>query len=232
MAIAHVNTDTHASPSTIVASLAITMPTGATSSQVAILTITSNATTTITPPSGWTRIGSQVVQTNGTGTVCVDVFWSLGNNTQLTFTNNPTNGTHAQAWVCATFSGVDTTNPVDVAGTGNTSINSSTVVASSLTTTIANDWELICVGDINIGTYTATGFTVSQISTFASAGLLYNVTPLSIGATGTVTVTDSAANANNGLAALPFTLAVPHAVGSSFFKALNALSGLSGHICP
>lgn len=206
MAIAKVHTDTFKDLANSPATLTLVMPTGAVSTDIAIATITSDFSTTITPPAGWTRVGSQVKMTAG-NTVCVDVFVSLGNNTNMGFGVSGSGTGNSIGSVVSCFSGVDNTTPIDVAGSGNTVSGTNTLTMSAITIVTANAWELIAAGDFNGGVFSATSFTVSENThTNAAAALLYNTTPKGTGSTGTVALDDSASTTNQIMCALAFAL--------------------------
>lgn len=213
MAIAHARTDTTQDIASATATLTVVKPTGVAATEVMIIVIVTeggtNTLDTITPPVGHTRIGARVSQTNGGAEIVqVDVFWALGNVALMGYLNSITGSNVQQGVVCAAFSGVDNTNPIDVAGTGNSSTGVSTLVTNAITIVTNQSWHMIGSGDWTGGSaQTATGFTVSENAhANAATCLLYNTTPKSTGSTGTVTV-----NAGSGstqiIVGQPFALA-------------------------
>ena len=208
MAIDHVSTDTTADAGAG-ATIVLTLPTGLTSSNVCILTLASADPSAgvgdFTAPSGWTSINTQITQFAGGG-VGVHMWWCLGNNANLTFTKSG-----AVTWYGATiaaFSGVNTTTPIDATGTQNSNTGASSLTVNSVTIATNNAWEIFGCADWLDGTFTATGFTVSQTfgASGACCGLLYNQTPKSTGSTGTVTLNDSAGTSGQLIIASPFAL--------------------------
>lgn len=89
-------------------SQSVTLPTGYnTAGDLTIITATADNTGTITAPSGWTAIF------NASGTVVVYRLYQSGDPSSVTFTL----GTSGRwAYAAGTYSGVDSTNPVDVSG--------------------------------------------------------------------------------------------------------------------
>jgi hypothetical protein len=176
----------------------ITKPTGTASTDILVIAFGtdkgSNVAQTITPPSGWTRIGAQVSQTNGASQiVLLDAFWSLGSNASLGFGNSVSGAAVQQGWVCGAFTGVDNTTPIDVAdGTGNKGTFANTLTVNGVTIVTDQAWDCFAAADWLGGVFSATSFTVAENGhTNASAALLYNTTPKSTGATGTVTFSDT-----------------------------------------
>jgi hypothetical protein len=201
------------------ATVTITKPTGFASTDVLIAVFgtskSSNVAHTITAPAGWTRIAAQVSQTNGTAEIILlDVFWALGSVVGLGFTNSTTGGGVQQGWLCAAFTGVDTTTPIDVAVVaGDKNTASATLTVSAITIATTNAWDCIAAADWLGGVFTVTSFTVAENGhTNASAALCYNTTPKSTGTTGTATL-NSTAGANQILEDIRFALR-PAAGGS------------------
>lgn len=218
MAIAHVHTDTSGDIASTTATTTITTPTGSAATDVLIAVfgddVAGGTQNTPSAPAGWTLIGAQVTATSGVNHIGVTAFWALGNVSNKGFTNNHTAG--QQGWVCAAFSGVDNTTPIDVTGTGTTSTGASSVTANAVTIATANAWEVIAACDWlgKVG-FTATSFTETHnTAANASVSFLYNTTPKSTGSTGTVVVNNSdGTTASEIMACLPFALR-PAASGS------------------
>jgi hypothetical protein len=117
-------------------------------------------------------------------------------------------GTGDMGWVCAAYTGVDNTTPIDATGTTGTNTNSGTIVANLVTVATANAWELIASIAWQSGAWSATGFTSADNGSAANqqAVILYNTTPKSTGSTGTVTVTNAGTASGQHLIAIPFAL--------------------------
>jgi hypothetical protein len=202
-----------ADKATALATETITKPTGTASTDILVIAFGtdkgSNVAQTITPPSGWTRIGAQVSQTNGASQiVLLDAFWSLGSNASLGFGNSASGAAVQQGWSCGAFTGVDNTTPIDVAdGTGNKNTATGTLTVNGVTIVTANAWDCMAAADWSGGVFSATSFTVAENGhTNASAGLLYNTTPKSTGATGTATLSDTLGTSTQILEAIRFAL--------------------------
>jgi hypothetical protein len=186
-----------ADKATALATETITKPTGTASTDILVIAFGtdkgSNVAQTITPPSGWTRIGAQVSQTNGASQiVLLDAFWSLGSNASLGFGNSASGAAVQQGWLCGAFTGVDNTTPIDVADNGIKNSAAGTLTVTGVTIVTANAWDCMAAADWSGGVFSATSFTVAENGhTNASAALLYNQTPKSTGATGTATLSDT-----------------------------------------
>ena len=196
--------------SSIAGTTTVSFVAGTAATDVVVVVFGTDATTeTITPPSGATRIGSQVVQNQGGGTVInLDAFWCLGSQSNNGFTNGTT-GAFQQGWVAASFTGVDNTTPIDVAGVGTSTSGNSSVTANSITIVTAGAWECIAGCDwLGKVPFAATSFSEAHnAATNASASLLYNQTGKSTGATGSVSVSNSDGTSTGELiAVLPFAL--------------------------
>lgn len=203
------------------ATVTVTKPTGTLSTDGVVVvfgTDNGNGTsTTITPPSGATRIGARTPVSSGSTRIVLDAFWFYGSQSSLGFTNSNTGSSIQQGWVALAFSGVDQTNIIDVADTAGTNSNTG---AASLTVngvTIATDQAMDCIAccDWNSGVVSSSGFAVVENGhTNAMAAMLYNTTPKSTGATGTATLSDTAASSGQMIAAIRFALK-PAAGGST-----------------
>ncbi len=212
-AVAHVHTDTTGTTASSGATIVITTPTGALSTEIVLAVFGSNETgavvsPTVSTPAGWTRIGpAGGVEKHTTNGVYTTAFWALGNVSGKTFTLVGDTG-QSVSWVCVGFSGVDTTTAIDVAdATGNSADGAASLTVNSVTIATTNAWECLIAADWLGGVYTATGFTVSPSSVVNCAmALLYNTTPKATGATGTVTLNDSAASTGQTIVGLSFAL--------------------------
>ena len=116
------------------------------------------------------------------------------------------NGSVYMQVVLQSFSGINTSSPIDATGTASTSSAVNTITANSVTAINSGAWELIGVAEATASNVTATNFTGLSPSGYG-ATLIYDTTALNPGATGTVTVTGGGTAANNALAAIPFTIA-------------------------
>ena len=116
------------------------------------------------------------------------------------------NGSVYMQVVLQSFSGINTSSPIDATGTASTSSAVNTITANSVTAVNSGAWELIGVAEATASNVTATKFTGLSPSGYG-ATLLYDTTALNPGATGAVTVTGGGTAANNALVAIPFTIA-------------------------
>jgi hypothetical protein len=180
----------------------ITKPTGFASTDILICQFGFGGARTYTAPAGWTAIATQV----GDATIRGSCWWALGSVANLSFTID--SGTGDMGWVCAAYTGVDNTTPIDATGTTGTNTNSGTIVANLVTVATANAWELIASIAWQSGAWSATGFTSADNGSAANqqATILYNTTPKSTGSTGTVTVTNAGTASGQHLIAIPFAL--------------------------
>lgn len=207
--------DVHAPGATV----AITKPAGTAGTDILVAffgsgTGSGGTSGSFTAPAGWTAISAAATANLGAAqAINLAGFWSLGSNTNLTFTKT---GTVADmGWVCLGFTGVDNTTPIDAVGTTNSSTGATTLTTNAVTVATSGAWHVIGFADWLGGTYSATGFTnVENAAANEAAGCLYNPTPKSTGSTGTVVVTSSAASSGQLLAGMPFALR-PAAGGGS-----------------
>jgi hypothetical protein len=227
MAIAHALTDTTGDLASLTATTTVTKPVGANSSHRLVLTVANDTgagtANVLTPPAGWTRIGS-TVSAGGTQ-IRLDVFHAAGDVANLGFSNSQTGSSYQQGWVCSAYTGVDATTPVDVVGTANSNTGAATLATNGFTPASTGAAHLVAFCDWIGGTYSATGYTVSQNAhANAGAGLLYNLTALTGGvAEPGVTVGDSQPTTGQVLAALPFALRL---AGATPVPAVSLLASL------
>ncbi len=182
-----------------VTSITVAKPAGVTTNDVLLGVVSARSTPTITPPSGWTLVRSDVNGTSITQAVYSHVAGaSEPSNYTWTF-NAPV--TTAIGTIDA-YSGVSTATPVDVSG-GQTNASSTSVTAPSVTTTVANDMVVGFFGTSNDATFTPpSGMTErSDILDHTTSDLAVetaDVVKTSAGATGTKVATASKAAANIG----------------------------------
>lgn len=193
-----VTTDAAAPGATIV----LGAPSGTSATDILICAIGSmNAAGTAgswTSPAGWTLIGTTKLQSTTAGGISMCTFWALGNVASFTFTKSGT--VTSVGTVIAGFTGVDNTTPIDNSPATASNAGASSLSVTAITIANTNAWELICFNDFNLGTFSASGFTVVQdAGLHAATGILYNTTPLATGSTGAKTVSDSASAVGQGL---------------------------------
>jgi hypothetical protein len=203
----------------------ITKPSGFASTDILVLTISARGSVglgaiTLTAPAGWTAIATPVNTNDGTNRLQLWGYVALGNVASLNFTSGSATLMN-MGWSCAAFTGADNTTPVDAAGTP----NSGTVpdVANSVTVVTANSWHILCAADLNNHDVSAGSFTAANNSpaSFAACAVLYNTSPKSAGATGTVSVGIGVSDPADIVAAVPFALRpvvpnVPHMMQGGF----------------
>ena len=204
------------------------MPTGANGSSITLVIISSandvgTAIGSWTLPAGWTQIAIDTI-TGTTRPQCLQAAWSLGNNTNLTFTKS--GSVKYLGWKVIDFTGVDLTTPIDATGTSNNNTGLGTITANAVTIITDQAWHLIAADDWNVagGTISAPSFSSLQsVGPDASACLLYNSTPKAPGSTGTVVVTGTGGtDANNAMNAIPFALR-PTSTGGGGILYINNL---------
>ena len=141
-------------------------------------------------------------------------FWALGNIANLTFTKS--GNVSALGWACSAFTGVDNATPIDAIGTATNTISSTTVTVGTVSVATNNAWHLVAACEAaKSATLSATSFTIAESgNTNEHAALLYNTTPKSVGATGTVTVTST--DGTGGQTLIGFAFAIrPDAAASA-----------------
>ena len=162
---------------------------------------------TYAAPSGWTQIGPAggILQSQ----VRIQLFWALNNPASLAFTVSGGAGVQDESWACASFSGVDTTTPVDATGTGNGNTGSGTISVATFNTVTDQALELFGIVDWNAGsTFSQASFNIlASSATNCQMALCYAKSATSpAGATGAFTVTDNAGATGNFLAYQQFAL--------------------------
>jgi hypothetical protein len=171
-------------------SITVTKPTGSTTGDLMIATITIEWGTgagTITTPTGWTLVGSTSTGTQVTS--CFQRLFQTG-DTSWSFPYTAGAGTHSIGVCFQTFTGCDTGTPIDATGTASNNTSGTTITANAVTVATANAWELIALGCSTTGNASATGFTaLNNAGSNEQSSLLYNQTPKSTGSTGTVSCT-------------------------------------------
>ncbi len=185
----------------------VTLPSGTVAGDLAVAVITWNTSQTgriSSAPTGWSTVAQNVISQNGNyegASVYYRVIQSGDSSWNFTM-----NGSVYMQVVLQSFSGINTSSPIDNTGTTSTSSASDTITANSVTVNNSGAWELIGIAQGQETNATATNFT--GLSNYSyGATLLYDTTPLNPGATGTVTVTGGGTAATNELAAIPFTIA-------------------------
>lgn len=206
--------DSSADISGVGATTTVSLPTGTQSTDIVAAVFCSTRLALInpnvvSPPAGWTRIGSELTANNGISELTLSLFWAQGNVGALGFSNSQTL-TLNQGYVLSAFSGVDLSTPIDVTGTSTNSTGGGAIVNASINIATNNAWHLVGAIDLDANSLTTpAGFTQAANGTpptNAGAGMFYNTTPKSIGATGTVTIGISVSDSNDILAGLAFAL--------------------------
>ncbi len=183
----------------------VTLPSGTTAGDLAVVLLTWNTSQsgrTSSAPTGWSTVAQNVIVQNG-NFEGESVYYRViqAGDSSWSFTMN---GSVYMQIVLESFSGINTSSPIDNTGTPSTSIASNTITANSVTVNNSGAWELI--GTAGIGDPTAANFTGLSNHCFG-ATLLYDTTPLNPIPTDSVTVTGDGPAANNEFVAIPFTIA-------------------------
>jgi hypothetical protein len=182
----------------------LTKPTGALAGDLLVISLSWDATGTLTAPAGWTALATNVGNATMKGAAYYRVVQAGDASWSWTVS-----GTPAVGWVVQTFSGEDTTTPIDATGTTSTNTGAASLVANAVTVVTSQAIEVIANGAWNGSTvFTATGFTAVNNGATANqpASLLYNLTGKATGSTGTVTCTGSGSATGQILTAIPFAL--------------------------
>jgi hypothetical protein len=116
-----------------VASTTFPKPAGVVANDVMVATLSIQGRPGITTPAGWTLIAD----TRTGKTEQASWYRVAGNSEPTTYTFGPASGTWFQAGGITAYSGIDTTNPIDVSGA--TVGSGSNAVSPNLTTNNAND---------------------------------------------------------------------------------------------
>jgi hypothetical protein len=187
----------------------VSRPAAVQAGDVAIVVGAANAVTWVTP-AGWSVFAANVT----VGGMYVSVWYRviLSGDTSWAFSTSSLN---TVSLIFVAFTGVNTSVPLDTAGSGNTSSSSQTVTASSITIANSGAFWMHAVAAIQPnGTnpqFSATGFTEydNGALTYSLAypvGLLWQG-PMSSGATGTTVISSTrASGASQYLIAVPFAL--------------------------
>ncbi len=167
----------------------VKLPSGAAPGDLAVVLLTwntSNSGRTSSPPTGWSTV-AQNVNVSNWNTEGASVYYRVikAGDSSWTFTMS---GSVYMQLVLQTFSGVNTSSPIDDTATPLTAAATDTITANSVTVKHTGAWELIGVAQAQETNVTAPNFTGRSNSGYG-ATLLYDTTALNTGATGTVTLT-------------------------------------------
>lgn len=208
------STGEYRSPATTAGALAVTKPTGTSSTDVVVCAWGFRGNTSVSAPVGWTPIATGA----GSATFRSSAYWALGSVASFGFTAAASGLDWGYA--CAAFTGVDNTTPIDATGTTSVSSESLSLTANAVTVVTDQSWEVIAgIGPWNAATITATGFTVvSFAANYQQSAILYNTTPVGTGSTGTVAISVSGSATGQVLVAIPLALR-PASTGAAFMPA-------------
>jgi hypothetical protein len=215
-------------------SLALQKPPGTVAGDVMIATIAVQLDTiTLTPPAGWTLINRIVVSSSKTGFYQLYTYWRAADASDASVSGYSfVPGSGVSSWVGAiqSFSGVDTTTPIDVQSGAGTAV-ALTHATPSVTTTGANRMivtsHMVIQGNLSwtppAGMTEALEFRRGSGTPGASAELSYVLQPAA-GATGTKTATISGSTSVAGAAQI---IALrPAAGGGSNTLTISAPAGV------
>jgi hypothetical protein len=178
--------------------------------------------TTYAAPAGWTAILAAASTTVGATCAWLAGWLAYGNVANKTFTRTAGSGGEGRGWVTQAFTGGDQSTNLDAAGATVTNTAANSIVAASYNTVTTGAIPIIGAVNWNTGaTFSATGYTlVLNVASPANikVGLLYANSAISpAGATGAVTVNDSAAAASNLLVIMPGSIRPDAAVAPPQF---------------
>jgi MSHA biogenesis protein MshQ len=195
-------------PAVPVAGLTINVPAGTTAGDVMIAAVAVlPSAVTITPPAGWTSL-NRVDQTAGNSN-SQEIFYRIATAAEpASYTWTFSGAIGGAAGGMLSYSGVDTTGPVDVYG-GNPTPSSTSHTASSVTTTVDNAMVISSHSFSSAETWTppagmAEEVDAASLTTPNAAGIsleINDVTQATAGATGDKTAT-AGGNADTGVAQL------------------------------
>ena len=183
-------------------------------------------TTHSSPPAGWSTVAQNVIESSSNGNEGASVYYRViqAGDTSWTFTMSES---AYISFALQSFSGINTSSPIDNTGTTSANSGSNTITTNSVTVNSSGAWELISVSQSNGGTIpTATNFTALS-NEDRNSTLLYDTTALNPGATGAVTVTGGGPAAGNMLVAIPFTI-VPASTTPPTVTSETPASGTTG----
>lgn len=135
---------------------------------VASLTIENETTDTITPPSGWTQLGTN--QNDGTSFI---TYWYkiAGGSETCSYTFSWVNS-NFMAWTLTNYSGANGTTPIDAASTGTCATAGGTTCTTGNFSTSATNTLLIASFDTTTvtTTFTSDGLMTNRISVVQESG--------------------------------------------------------------
>jgi hypothetical protein len=175
-------------------SLTINAPAGITNGDVLVAQVTvRGATTTITPPSGW----SLIRRDNTTGSMGVALYYKVVAGTQSTSFGWTFNSQRQASGGIAAYAGVDNATPID-ASSGRYNDSTATITASSVTATVPND-RLVFFASVttNASVTFPSGMTRQwNVSTSDTTSAMADQPLSSAGATGDRVATSGVNNSN------------------------------------
>ena len=188
--------------------LTINVPAGTTTDDVMIAAISVRpSSSTITPPAGWTSL-NRVDQGTGNSNA-QEIFYRVATGSEpASYAWNFSGTITGAAGGISTYTGVDTSSPIDAFG-GNTTANGTTHTANSITTSVADAMVISAHSFSSAETWTPPGGMTEQIdiaslTTPDAAGIsleMNDVLQATAGATGDKTAT-AAGNTDTGVAQL------------------------------
>ena len=180
-------------------SVAVAKPTGVVSGDVLMAAVSVRGLPTITPPSGWSQVRSDV-----NGTVMTQATFShlAGGSEPASYTFTFSTSVSAAAVGILAYSGVDPVNPVDVSA-GQANASSTSITAPTMTVHVADTYLIGVFGIGNDPTFTPPagtterfGFTV--VGDYKIGLEVTDEARLNAGASGTRVATTSKSAANLG----------------------------------
>ena len=184
---------------TPITSHTINKPAGVVTNDVLVAGITVRGAPTITAPSGWTLVRSDL-----SGTIIKQEVYRkvAGASEPASYTWTFALPVDGVVGAIAAYSGVNTTTPIDVSG-GQTNASSTSVTAPSITTTVANTMLVGFFGTADDATFTAPGSMTERSdvlvdTTFDVSAESADATQAPAGASGTKVATASKATINIG----------------------------------
>jgi len=211
---------TRGSPGT--GALSVGVPAGTTTGDLLLLAATSyggGSGVAINTPAGWTLINTRTGWNSGDPQYTTALYYKVAGASEGAVSMTTAASSYLDA-VTAGFTGVDTTTPIDVAGTWSADQSGSTVTIPSITTLTANAWWVSigvdAVGQLNASSFPA-GWTQRARTSITIAMYVVNTKALTAaGATGTATYSRTGASQTHILLGLALRESGAGAGGATF----------------
>jgi hypothetical protein len=209
-------------------SVTVTMPSGTQTGDLMVATASlgqsGSLNVTWSTPSGWTAIASNVGVAGTASGERTSVYYRVaaGGDTggTTTWTFSLSGGSVDAGIALQSFSGVNTSSPIDNTGTTGTDTGATSVGAATFTVNNSNSWWILGCGDYSAGSNgdTDSGFTFlnnAAVDEYASLG--YKGPISSTGATTISQGSGGGGSSGNSMSLISFTIAPAVTSGGGYF---------------